>query len=393
MNIHEYQAKELLARHGVPVPKGGVASTPEQAEKIAAELKAPSLVIKAQIHAGGRGKGRFKHGFEGGVHVHKSSKETRDLAAKMLGQTLVTHQTGEAGRLVSKVLVAEARPIAKELYLAVTLDRASSRPVVIASREGGVNIEEVAEKTPEKIIRLAVDPLLGLHPYQARDLARDLQIPSKLLAEASALISGVYHTFIECNCTLVEINPMAITTDEHVIALDAKINFDDNALFRSREILAMRDLAEEDPAEVEASKYNLNYIKLNGNIACMVNGAGLAMATMDIIKHYGGEPANFLDVGGGATQENVTAAFKIILSDKKVKGILVNIFGGIMQCDVIANGILAAVRDIRLSVPLVVRLEGTNSKEGRKIIQESGLNVIGADGLADAAQKIVKAVL
>jgi succinyl-CoA synthetase beta subunit len=255
-----------------------------------------------------------------------------------------------------------------------------------------MNIEEVAEKFPDKIIRIPIDPLVGLQPYQARELARSLKIPSKLMGEASALITGVYRTFIQCGCTLVEINPMAITTDHHVMALDAKINFDDNALFRHQAILAMRDLAEEDPAEVEASKYNLNYIKLNGNIACMVNGAGLAMATMDIIKHYGGEPANFLDVGGGATQENVTAAFKIILSDKKVKGILVNIFGGIMKCDVIANGILAAVREIRLSVPLVVRLEGTNSKEGKKIIQESGLNVIGADGLADAAQKIVKAV-
>ena len=392
MNIHEYQARDLLAQHGVPVPRGGVAFTPEEAEKIASELKTSGLVIKAQIHAGGRGKGTFRHGFQGGVHVHKTPRETRELAAKMLGQTLVTHQTGEAGRLVSKVLVTEAKPIAKELYLAVTLDRAAARPVIIASTEGGMNIEEVADKSPDKIIRVPVDPLVGLQPYQARGLARSLKVPSKLMGEAATLIMGVYRTFIQCSCTLVEINPMAITTDNHVMALDAKINFDDNALFRHQAILAMRDLAEEDPAEVEASKFNLNYIKLNGNIACMVNGAGLAMATMDIIKHYGGEPANFLDVGGGATLENVTAAFKIILSDKKVKGILVNIFGGIMKCDVIANGILAAVREIRLSVPLVVRLEGTNSKEGKKIIQESGLSVTSADGLADAAQKIVKAV-
>lgn len=392
MNIHEYQARDLLAQHGVPVARGGVALTPEEAEKIASELKTSSLVIKAQIHAGGRGKGTFKHGFQGGVHVHKTPKETRELARKMLGQTLVTHQTGEVGRLVSKVLVAEAKPIARELYLAVTLDRASGRPVVIASTEGGMNIEDVAEKTPDKILRMPIDPLAGLQPFQARNLAHGLGIAPKMLAEAAALIEGVYRTFIQCNCTLVEINPMAVTTDGRVMALDAKINFDDNALFRHQAIMAMRDLAEEDPAEVEASKFNLNYIKLNGNIACMVNGAGLAMATMDIIKHYGGEPANFLDVGGGATQENVTAAFKIILSDKKVKGILVNIFGGIMKCDVIANGILAAVRDIRLSVPLVVRLEGTNSQEGKTIIQQSGLNVISADGLADAAQKIVKAV-
>jgi succinyl-CoA synthetase beta subunit len=392
MNIHEYQAKELLAQNGVPVPKGRVAATPDEAEAIARQLGAESLVIKAQIHAGGRGKGRFKHGFEGGVHVHKSPKETRELAGKMLGQTLVTHQTGEAGRLVSKVLVAEARPIARELYLAVTLDRATSRPVVIASTEGGVNIEDVAEKTPDKIIRISIDPLVGLRPYQARNLARMLQIPSEMLAEASALITGVYKTFIRCSCTMVEINPMAITTDGHVMALDAKINFDDNALFRHEKIMALRDVAEEDPAEVEASKHNLSYIKLNGNIACLVNGAGLAMATMDIIKHYGGEPANFLDVGGSANQETVTEAFKIILSDKKVKGILVNIFGGIMKCDVIANGIVAAVREIQLSVPLVVRLEGTNSAEGKKIIRESGLNVIGADGLAEAAEKIVKAV-
>ena len=392
MNIHEYQARDLLAEHGVPVPRGSVASTPEDAERIASELGSTELVIKAQIHAGGRGKGMFKHGFAGGVHVHQTPKQTRELAAKMLGQTLVTHQTGESGRLVSRVLITEAKAIAKELYLAVTLDRATARPMIIASTEGGMNIEEVAEKFPAKIVRLPVDPLVGLQPYQARNLARALRISSKMLGEASGLIIGVYRTFIQCSCTLVEINPMAITTDGRVMALDAKINFDDNALFRHEKIVAMRDLAEEDPAEVEASKYNLNYIKLNGNIACMVNGAGLAMATMDIIKFYGGEPANFLDVGGSATQENVTAAFKIILSDKKVKGILVNIFGGIMKCDIIANGILAAVRQIQLSVPLVVRLEGTNSKEGRKIIQESGLNVISADGLADAAQKIVKAV-
>jgi succinyl-CoA synthetase beta subunit len=392
MNIHEYQARELLEKYGVAVPGGKVASTADEAEAIARELGAKEIVVKAQIHAGGRGKGTFKNGFKGGVHVCSKPEEVRDIASKMLGQVLVTHQTGPEGRLVNKVFVAEAATIAKELYVAVLLDRASSAPVVIASTEGGMDIEAVADKTPEKLHREPVHPLIGLQPYQARLLAQKLGLAGDQAKQAAKLLLALYKLFIAADCSLVEINPLVVTKSGQVQALDAKFNFDDNALYRHPEIIAMRDTAEEDPREVEASKCGLNYIGLDGNIACLVNGAGLAMATMDIIKYSGGEPANFLDVGGGATREQVTAAFKIILGDKQVRGILVNIFGGIMQCDIIAAGILAAVEETKLSIPLVVRLEGSNVELGKKIIRESGLAVISADSLADGAKKIVAAV-
>jgi len=392
MNIHEYQARELLEKHGVAVPAGKVASTPAEAEAIARDLGAKEIVVKAQIHAGGRGKGTFKNGFKGGVHVCSTPAEARDIAASMLGQVLVTHQTGPEGRLVNKVFVAEAASIAKELYVAVLLDRASSAPVVIASTEGGMDIEAVAEKTPGKIHREPVHPLLGLQPFQARLLAQKLGLAGDQARQASRLILSLYNLFIATDCSLVEINPLVITKTGQVQALDAKFNFDDNALYRHPDIVAMRDTAEEDPREVQASKCGLNYIGLDGNIACLVNGAGLAMATMDIIKYSGGEPANFLDVGGGASEEQVTAAFKIILGDKQVRGILVNIFGGIMQCDIIAAGILAAVQETKLAIPLVVRLEGSNVELGKKMIRESGLAVISADSLADGAKKIVATV-
>lgn len=392
MNIHEYQARELFEKFGVATPRGRVATTPEEAEAIARELGSSQIVVKAQIHAGGRGKGTFKNGFKGGVHLCKTPEEIRDIAGKMLGQTLVTHQTGHEGREVKKVFVAEAADIAKELYVAILLDRASSSPVVIASTEGGMDIETVAEHSPEKIFRESVHPLIGLQAYQARKLAANLGLKGSQASQAAKLFLSLYKLFIDCDCSLVEVNPLVVTPAGQVQALDAKFNFDDNALYRHPEIVAMRDTAEEDPREVEASKYSLNYIGLDGNIACLVNGAGLAMATMDIIKFYGGEPANFLDVGGGASKEQVTAAFKIILGDPKVKGILVNIFGGIMQCDIIANGVLAAVQETNLNIPLVVRLEGSNVELGKKIISESGLAVISADSLADAAEKVVAAV-
>ena len=391
MNIHEYQAKELLQKFGVATTRGRVATTLDEAEQISRELGDVDVVVKAQIHAGGRGKGTFKNGFKGGVHVRKSPDEVRDVAAKMLDQILVTHQTGAAGRLVNKVLVAESADIAREIYFAVLLDRATAAPVIVASTEGGVEIEAVAEKSPEKILREPIDPLAGLQPFQTRKLAKQLGFESSQLKSASKLFGGLYRTFVAFDCSMVEVNPLVLTTEGEVLALDAKFNFDDNALYRHPEIAAMRDVAEEDPREVEASKYGLNYIGLDGNIACLVNGAGLAMATMDIIKFYGGEPANFLDVGGGATEEKVTEALKILIADKHVKAILVNIFGGIMKVDVIAQGIISAAKSIKLSVPLVVRLEGTNVEKGKQLLKESGVALIAADDLADAAQKAVAA--
>ena len=391
MNIHEYQAKELLQKFDVATTRGRVAATLDEAEQIARELGDIDIVVKAQIHAGGRGKGSFKNGFKGGVHVRKTPDEVRDIAVKMLGQMLVTHQTGHAGRLVNKVLVAESADIAREIYFAVLLDRATAAPLIVASTEGGVEIEAVAAKSPEKIIREPINPLAGLQPCQARKLASQLGFESSQLKNASKLFEGLYRTFIAYDCSMVEVNPLVVTSKGEVLALDAKFNFDDNALYRHPEIAAMRDIAEEDPREVEASKHGLNYIGLDGNIACLVNGAGLAMATMDIIKFYGGEPANFLDVGGGATEEQVTEAFKILIADKKVKAILVNIFGGIMKCDVIAQGIIDAAKTVKLSVPLVVRLEGTNVERGKQMLKESGLALIAADDLADAAQKVVGA--
>ena len=391
MNIHEYQAKELLQKFDVATTRGRVASTLDEAEQITRELGDIDIVVKAQIHAGGRGKGTFTNGFKGGVHVLKTPAEVRDVAAKMLGEILVTHQTGPAGRKVNKVLVAESADIAREIYFAVLLDRATAAPVIVASTEGGVEIEAVATKSPEKIIREPIDPLAGLQPFQTRKLAKQLGFESSQLKSASKLFEGLYRTFIAYDCSMVEVNPLVVTRKGDVLALDAKFNFDDNALYRHPEIAALRDIAEEDPREVEASKHGLNYIGLDGNIACLVNGAGLAMATMDIIKFYGGEPANFLDVGGGATEEQVTEAFKILIADKKVKAILVNIFGGIMKCDIIAQGIINAAKTLKLSVPLVVRLEGTNVEAGKKLIADSGLAVIAADDLADAAQKAVKA--
>jgi len=391
MNIHEYQAKELLQKFDVATRHGKVAATVDEAEQIARELGAVDVVVKAQIHAGGRGKGTFKNGFKGGVHVRKTPEEVREVASKMLGQILVTHQTGSAGRMVNKVLVAESAEIAREIYFAVLLDRATAAPLIVASTEGGVEIETVAAKSPEKIIREAVDPLAGLQPFQTRKLAKQLAFESSQLKSASKLFERLYHTFIAFDCSMVEVNPLVVTTKGEALALDAKFNFDDNALYRHPEIAALRDIAEEDPREVEASKRGLSYIGLDGNIACLVNGAGLAMATMDIIKFYGGEPANFLDVGGGATEEQVTDAFKILIADKKVKAILVNIFGGIMKCDVIAQGIINAAKTVKLSVPLVVRLEGTNVERGKQLLKESGLALIAADDLADAAQKAVAA--
>jgi succinyl-CoA synthetase beta subunit len=391
MNIHEYQAKELLQKFDVATTRGRVAATLDEAEQIARELGDLDIVVKAQVHAGGRGKGIFKNGFNGGVHVLRTAEDVRKVAAKMLGQILVTHQTGPAGRLVNKVLVAESADIAHEIYFAVLLDRATAAPLIVASTEGGVEIEAVAAKSPEKIIREAIDPLAGLQPYQARKLAKQLGFESSQLKNASKLFEGLYRTFIAFDCSMVEVNPLVVTKKGEALALDAKFNFDDNALYRHPEIAAMRDVAEEDPREVEASRHGLNYIGLDGDIACLVNGAGLAMATMDIIKFYGGEPANFLDVGGGATEEQVTEAFKILIGDRNVRAILVNIFGGIMKCDVIAQGIINAAKSLKLNVPLVVRLEGTNVERGKQLLKESGLALVAADDLADAAQKAVAA--
>jgi len=391
MNIHEYQAKELLQRFDVATTRGKVASTLDEAEQIARELGDVDVVVKAQIHAGGRGKGKFKNGFKGGVHIRKTPQEVREVAAKMLGQILITHQTGPTGRVVNKVLVAQSAEIAREIYFAVLLDRATAAPLIVASSEGGVDIETVAAKSPEKIIREPIDPLAGLQPFQTHKVAKQLGFESSQLKSAAKLFEGLYRTFVAFDCSMVEVNPLVITTKGDVLALDAKFNFDDNALYRHPEIAALRDVAEEDPREVEASKHGLNYIGLDGNIACLVNGAGLAMATMDIIKFYGGDPANFLDVGGGATEEQVTEAFKILIADKKVKAILVNIFGGIMKCDVIAQGIINAAKTVNLSVPLVIRLEGTNVERGKKLLKQSGVELIAADDLTDAAQKAVAA--
>ena len=385
MNIHEYQAKELLKKFGVVVPKGGVAFTPDEAVKVAEGLGGPVWVVKSQIHAGGRGKG-------GGVKVVKSLDDVRAEATRMLGMTLVTHQTGPAGKEVGRVYVEDGCDIARELYLSLLVDLATSRVTVISSTEGGMDIEEVAEATPEKILTVTIDPVTGMSGHHARKIAFGLGLEGKQVSSAVKFLLAMYKAFIDLDASMVEINPMVVTGAGEIIALDAKMNFDDNALYRHPDIEAMRDESEEDPAELEAGKYELNYVKLDGNIGCMVNGAGLAMATMDIIKLYGGEPANFLDVGGGATKERVTAAFKIILSDKNVEGILVNIFGGIMRCDVIAEGVVAAAKEVSLHVPLVVRLEGTNVELGRKILADSGLPIQSGENLADGASKIVKAV-
>jgi len=384
MNIHEYQAKELLGGFGVAVPRGGVAYTPDEAVKVAEELGGNVWVVKAQIHAGGRGKG-------GGVKIAKSTDEVRRLAGDMIGMTLVTHQTGPAGREVGRVYVEEGCDIARELYLGILIDRATSRVTVMASTEGGMEIEEVAAKTPEKILTIALDPVTGLQPFHARKIAFGLGLEGDQIRSAMKFLTAMYKAFVDLDASVVEINPLVVTGAGDVVALDAKMNFDDNALFRHKDIEELRDESEEDPTELEAAKFDLNYVKLDGNIGCMVNGAGLAMATMDIIKLYGGEPANFLDVGGGASRERVAAAFKLILSDPNVEGLLINIFGGIMRCDVIAEGVVAAAREVSLTVPLVVRLAGTNVELGKTILEKSGLPIIAADDLADAAEKAVKA--
>jgi succinyl-CoA synthetase beta subunit len=385
MNIHEHQGKELLARFGVAVPRGSVAFTVDEAAAAAEDLGGPVWVVKAQIHAGGRGKG-------GGVKVVKSIDDVRAAAGDMLGMTLVTHQTGPGGKEVKRIYVEEGCDIARELYLGVLLDRATSRITVMASTEGGMDIEEVAAKTPEKIIKVAIDPATGMQPFHGRQIAFGIGLEGGQVGAAVKFLMAMYDAFTSLDASLVEINPLVVTGDGAVIALDAKMNFDDNALYRHPDVAAMRDESEEDPTEREAAEHDLNYIKLDGAIGCMVNGAGLAMATMDIIKLYGSAPANFLDVGGGATKERVTEAFKIILSDDSVEGILVNIFGGIMRCDIIAEGVVAAAREVSLSVPLVVRLEGTNVDLGKKILAESGLPIVSADDLNDAAQKVVAAV-
>jgi succinyl-CoA synthetase beta subunit len=385
MNIHEYQAKELLRKYGVAVLKGKVATSPEEAEAAAKELGGGLCVVKAQIHAGGRGKA-------GGVKLAKDPQAARDIAASLLGKKLVTHQTGPEGKEVQKVFVEQGCDIAKEYYLGLVIDRATSRVTMMASSEGGVEIEEVAARAPEKILRATIDPTVGFVDFQGRKLAYGLGLPKDSINKAVGFMRALYRAFSESDASLVEINPLVLTKSGDLIALDAKMGFDDNALFRHADIREMRDVTEENPKEVEASKFDLSYIALDGSIGCMVNGAGLAMATMDIIKHYGAEPANFLDVGGGATTEKVTEAFKIILSDKNVKGVLVNIFGGIMRCDVVATGVVEAAKQVKLSVPLVVRLEGTNVELGKKILAESGLNIIPANDLADAAKKAVEAV-
>ena len=391
MNIHEYQAKQLFADAGVAVPNGTVAQSAEDFDQALATLPSDkSIVVKAQIHAGGRGKGTFKDGFQGGVHVVSSVEDAKAKAEAMLGNVLVTKQTGEAGKEVSTIYFNEATDIEKEYYLAILMDRATSQPVIIASTEGGMDIEEVAEQTPEKILKVLIDPTLGIRPYQARQVAFGLELKGDSFKQCVKLVTKLYAFFWEKDCSQVEVNPLVTTPDGDVLALDAKVNFDSNALFRHPDVVELRDLTEEDPKEVEASKFDLNYIALDGSVACMVNGAGLAMATMDIIKHYGGSPANFLDVGGGATEEQVENAFRILVADDAVKAILVNIFGGIMKCDVIATGIVNAARNLELNVPLVVRLEGTNVEEGKKILADSGLALEPADSLAEAAEKVVK---
>ena len=384
MNIHEHQGKELFQKFGVPTPRGIAAFSVDEAVKAAETLGGKVWVVKAQIHAGGRGKG-------GGVKVAKSVAEVRDLASRILGMTLVTHQTGPGGRLVRRLLIEEGADIRKELYVALVVDRATQRATLMASSEGGMDIEEVAAHTPDKIHRVSIDPRTGLQDGEAEDIARKIGVPEGSIPQARDLLKGLYRVFDECDCSLAEVNPLIVTGEGKVVALDAKLNFDSNALFRHPEIMAYRDLDEEDPAEIEASKFDLSYISLDGNIGCLVNGAGLAMATMDTIKLFGGNPANFLDVGGGATAEKVTEAFKIMLSRPGLKAILVNIFGGIMKCDTIANGVVAAAKQVQLSVPLVVRLEGTNVDLGKKILAESGLPIIPASDMGDAAAKVVAA--
>ncbi len=394
MNIHEYQAKALLAKYAVPILKGGVAYTKEEAMDVARKLGGPVTVVKAQIHAGGRGKGKFKDdpSGKGGVRLSRTIDEVGANAAAMLGHELVTKQTGPQGKTVRRLYIEEGCDIKRELYLSLLVDRTLSRISVVASTEGGMDIETVAHDSPDKIVKQSIDPASGYEPFHGRNIAFALGLVGKQVGHFVDLLGGLYKAFTELDCSLIEINPLVITGAGDAIALDAKMNFDDNALFRHKEIEDLRDVDEEDPAEAEAEKYALNYVKLDGEIGCMVNGAGLAMATMDIIKLYGAEPANFLDVGGGATKERVTAAFKIILKDPNVEGILVNIFGGIMRCDVIAEGVVAAAREVNLHVPLVVRLEGTNVELGKKILKESGLKITSAENLGDAAEKIVKAV-
>lgn len=385
MNIHEYQAKSILRKYGVATLKGQVAHSPEEALAAAKEIGGTLWVVKAQIHAGGRGKG-------GGVKIAKSFDEVSELTKKMIGMTLVTHQTGPEGKVVQKVFIEQGCNIAKEYYVACLIDRATGRAAMMASSEGGMDIEEVAEKHPEKIIKADIDPTIGLAPFQARELAFKIGIPNENVNKAVKFFQGLYQAFLETDCSIAEINPLVLTKEGDILCLDAKMNFDDNSLFRHKDIVEMRDLNEEEPSEIEASKFDLAFIKLDGNIGCLVNGAGLAMATLDIIKLHGAEPANFLDVGGGANKEKVTAAFKIILKDPNVKGILVNIFGGIMKCDIIAEGVIAASKELGLKVPLVCRLEGTNVELGKKMLMESGLNITPADDLTDAAKKIVAAV-
>ncbi|MDF2836121.1 MAG: succinyl-CoA synthetase, beta subunit [Paenibacillus sp.] len=385
MNIHEYQGKAVLKQYGVVVPEGKVAFSVDEAVAAAESLGTPVVVVKAQIHAGGRGKA-------GGVKVAKNLDEVRAYASEILGKVLVTHQTGPEGKEVKRLLIEQGCDIKKEYYIGVVLDRGTGRVTMMASEEGGTEIEEVAEHSPEKIFKEVIDPAVGMQPFQARKLAYAINIPSELVNKAVKFMLALYTAFVEKDCSIAEINPLVVTGDGNVMALDAKLNFDSNALYRQKDIIELRDLEEEDAKEIEASKYDLSYIALDGNIGCMVNGAGLAMATMDIIKYYGGDPANFLDVGGGATKEKVTEAFKIILSDEKVKGIFVNIFGGIMKCDVIAEGVIAAARELGLDRPLVVRLEGTNVELGKKLLNESGLNIVAADSMSDGAQKIVALV-
>jgi succinyl-CoA synthetase beta subunit len=395
MNIHEHQAKELLAKYGVEVGTGFAAFTPDEAEKAASQVSTPTIVVKAQIHAGGRGKGKFKEpeaGDKGGVRFAKTPAEARQLAEQMLGKTLVTVQTGAPGRTVRRIYIQDAVNIGRELYLSALVDRASSRIAFIASTEGGMDIEKVAHETPDKILTLTVDPATGLQPFHSRKIAFALGLTGDQIKQCAKLIEGLYRFLLDKDVSLLEINPLVVTKEGNLVCLDAKVSFDGNAMFRHPDIAALRDETEEDPMEIEAAKYDLSYVKLDGSIGCMVNGAGLAMATMDIIKLYGSEPANFLDVGGGASKEKVQAAFKIILSDPSVRGILVNIFGGIMRCDIIAEGIVAAAREMAITVPLVVRLEGTNVDLGKEILAKSGLKIVPADDLADAAAKITTAI-
>jgi succinyl-CoA synthetase beta subunit len=384
MKIHEYQGKALLKEYGVPVPRGIVARTPEEAEAAARELGTEVVVVKAQIHAGGRGKG-------GGVKIAKSPQEARELADQILGMMLVTHQTGPEGREVKTLLIEEGLPIDREFYLGITLDRVTGRNVFMASAAGGMDIEKVAAETPELILKETIDPSVGLRGFQARKLAFGLGIPNDLINQAAKFMLSLYDAYEKMDASLIEINPFLLTKDNRLIALDAKVSFDDNAMFRHKDYAELRDLNEEEPLEIEASKFDLNYIKLDGNIGCMVNGAGLAMATMDIIKLAGGEPANFLDVGGGASQERVEQAFKILLADENVKAVLINIFGGIVRCDMVANGVVAAAKNLGVSIPIVARLEGTNVEEGRRVLHDSGIGIIPATTMNDAAEKVVSA--